>query len=373
MNPHRAPSQNFNFLTGDEFDRLWRGVRAPDPASPRLESPESGRTPHPQLLVLYPVTPHLGHEGSPTQTALFQNADRYSCGQLPVRSVFHTDSPGCFTCRKRRIKVRDMCLPLPADFWQCDERLPICLRCSKGGRECIYPLHLETTTFVRLPGSGKLASAHSHDSRFQVQDDYDIGHFPCPSPSEVVTRLKESESQSDDTKRSLVPAPSVHRSPGSTKCQAIQFFIKFHQTSVVPAHYFRFYDYHRLHLGYIPSMAESSACLSYALSAFSALIYSAQVNPKARQVAFSLYSMAVRELMVELQQIETQDNLNEVIATALVLAAMDVWHLKFVSDQIAIFRRYKKVFQACAWCRPPFAEVFQSGNTVFNYPWTVSA
>ncbi|KAB8339148.1 hypothetical protein FH972_022084 [Carpinus fangiana] len=34
---------------------------------------------------------------------------------------------GCLTCRKRRIK--------------CDERLPACVRCSKGRRECVYDPH----------------------------------------------------------------------------------------------------------------------------------------------------------------------------------------------------------------------------------------
>jgi len=83
-------------------------------------------------------------------------------------------------------------------------------------------------------------------------------------------------------------------------------------------------------------MADGSICLSYALCAFSAMIYSVQVAPKAREVAFYLYSMAVKELHSELAQLETRDirhNINEIVATALELAAMDVHRLNRSSNR----------------------------------------
>jgi len=209
-------------------------------------------------------------------------------------------------------------------FVQCDERLPVCFRCSKGGRDCVYPLQLG---FVGLSGLGKAASTHVTEPIFDEDEDEDI---------DIVDRLKARIESMDEegisTDGVLTRVSGIPRSPNSTKHQAIQFFIKFHQASVVPQHYFRFYDYHQLHLKHIPSMAEHSICLSYAVSAFSAMVYSAQVNPKAREVSFYLYSMAVKELFFEVAEIEIKDkkdNLNELVAAALELAITDVsWHVR---------------------------------------------
>ena len=222
--------------------------------------------------------------------------------------------------------IASVCLGPRRLFMQCDERFPVCLHCSKGGRECVYPLQLG---FVGLAGSGKAASTHTPETPFD--DEEDPVRSPSLSGADIVDSLKARIENIDDegirAGRLITRVSGVPRSPNSTKHQAIQFFIKFHQTSIVPQHYFRFYDYHQLHLKHIPSMSENSRCLSYAVSAFSAMVYSAQVNPKAREVSFYLYSMAVKELYFEVAEIEIKgkkDNLNELVAAALELAVTDV-------------------------------------------------
>lgn len=210
-----------------------------------------------------------------------------------------------------------MCLSSRCLFVQCDERLPVCFRCSKGGRDCVYPLQLG---FVGLSGLGKAASTHVPEPLFGEDEDIDIIDV-------LKARIESIDDEGIGAGGVLTRVSGIPRSPNSTKHQAIQFFVKFHQASIVPQHYFRFYDYHQLHLKHIPSMAENSACLSYAVSAFSAMVYSAQVNPKAREVSFYLYSMAVKELFFEVAEIEIKekkDNLNELVAAALELAVTDV-------------------------------------------------
>ncbi|KAH8804998.1 hypothetical protein F5884DRAFT_679658 [Xylogone sp. PMI_703] len=61
---------------------------------------------------------------------------------------------GCYTCRSRRVK--------------CDETHPICERCRKGGRDCVYP---ETTTSSKA--SSKANSAPVQQSPDSSSDEYD--------------------------------------------------------------------------------------------------------------------------------------------------------------------------------------------------------
>ncbi|TQS33230.1 hypothetical protein Golomagni_06432 [Golovinomyces magnicellulatus] len=51
---------------------------------------------------------------------------------------------GCFTCRSRRVKVigpnPTICVPYRLTrSIQCDETRPVCERCRKGNRDCVYP------------------------------------------------------------------------------------------------------------------------------------------------------------------------------------------------------------------------------------------
>lgn len=71
-------------------------------------------------------------------------------------------------------------------------------------------------------------------------------------------------------------------------------------------------------------MAEDSVALRYAVVAFSALVYSVKVQHcPALQVAFSYYTMAIRELQLLLNNLAYQKG-ETAIATALQLATFDV-------------------------------------------------
>jgi hypothetical protein len=180
---------------------------------------------------------------------------------------------------------------------------------------------------VALTGSGKAASTHIPEFRYTHPDaELDAFDFPPPQSPFVVDLVVGSLFRNDQASKqsALITLSGVPRSPSSSKHPAVQFFLKYHQACVVPYHYFRSYDYHETHLKLVPSMAENSTCLSYAISAFSAMVYSAQVNIAAREVAFYLYSMALKELFAELERVENDENLDKLVATALELAVTDV-------------------------------------------------
>lgn len=54
---------------------------------------------------------------------------------------------GCYTCRSRRVK--------------CDETLPVCDRCKKGNRNCVYPLPGGTSSKSRARSGSKRNSKES--------------------------------------------------------------------------------------------------------------------------------------------------------------------------------------------------------------------
>jgi hypothetical protein len=257
---------------------------------------------------------------------------------------------------------------------KCDERLPFCLRCEKGGRECSYPLQLEATGLVALRGSGKAASTHIPEFLYNQNPDPDLDGFDFPrSPSPAFADRLFDGNDGLSGQSALMALSGVPRSPSSSKHPAVRFFFNFHQACVVPYHYFRSYDYHELHLKLVPSMAEDSTCLSYAISAFSAMVYSAQVNIAAREVAFYLYSMALKELFAELESVQNNENLDQLVATALELAVTDV-HLQLEPFLIiAVLRRGLKVFATYPGCRSTFSKMLLSGATMLHNPWTVFA
>jgi hypothetical protein len=116
----------------------------------------------------------------------------------------------------------------------------------------------------------------------------------------------------------------IPRAPKSNQTQAIEFFLKYHHREIVPALYFRWYDYHHVYKGWLPAMAEQSDALRHALVSFSALIYSMKVNRAARYTAFYYYAVGLKELRLLLnEEAMTPVECNVAIATALQLATID--------------------------------------------------
>ena len=117
----------------------------------------------------------------------------------------------------------------------------------------------------------------------------------------------------------------IPRSPRPNESQSIRFFLNYHQQEIVPAHYFKWYDFHHFCKGWLPAMSEQSHALRLAIVSFSALIYSMKVNGAARYVAFYYYSEGLKNLHVLLNEdAMTPTECNVVIAIALQLSTIDV-------------------------------------------------
>lgn len=83
---------------------------------------------------------------------------------------------GCFTCRTRRIK--------------CDEGRPICERCRKGSRDCVYP----SPTATAAKGSRSSAKARSTRPQSQGSDSSNKLDAEAVSPLEPIIDEEEPES-----------------------------------------------------------------------------------------------------------------------------------------------------------------------------------
>ncbi|KAF2242931.1 hypothetical protein BU26DRAFT_438087 [Trematosphaeria pertusa] len=110
---------------------------------------------------------------------------------------------GCYTCRQRRVK--------------CDEAHPICERCRKGNRECVYPdLSSNQKTGRSGSKSGKSSSADEGSSPEQQDEDakerlpaiLDDEEEDLESDSAQPGKGRDAREASSDT-----PALTLDRSP----------------------------------------------------------------------------------------------------------------------------------------------------------------
>ncbi|KAF2264017.1 hypothetical protein CC78DRAFT_580757 [Lojkania enalia] len=99
---------------------------------------------------------------------------------------------GCFTCRNRRVK--------------CDETHPICERCRKGNRECIYPEPQSNSKSSR--SAAKPGQKPTGDTASSPEDQEEEGKEPLSAiPDE------DEELESDPT---LLKTHSFNREPSDT-------------------------------------------------------------------------------------------------------------------------------------------------------------
>lgn len=106
---------------------------------------------------------------------------------LPDQKKHKRTRSGCFTCRARRIK--------------CDETRPVCERCRKGSRDCVYPSPTATSSKAGVRSSAKSRStrpqAHGNDSPGKPGTDE-------PSPLEPII----DEEEPDSAAAATLPSPS---------------------------------------------------------------------------------------------------------------------------------------------------------------------
>ena len=117
----------------------------------------------------------------------------------------------------------------------------------------------------------------------------------------------------------------IPHAPKSVRSHSVQFFLAFHRETITEAHYFRYYDFHKLCTRILLVMAERSDALRHAVVAFSALIYSMRIDRTAREQAFLYYAMSIQQLRLLLSETALDGEASHIaVATALQLSSFDV-------------------------------------------------
>ncbi|KAF2092178.1 hypothetical protein K490DRAFT_13455, partial [Saccharata proteae CBS 121410] len=105
---------------------------------------------------------------------------------------------GCYTCRNRRVK--------------CDETHPVCDRCRKGNRECVYP---EPSSGAKVSRS-RTKSANSPDSGSSAEEAEGEGKSSLPPILDDDETGNEASSQQQDSRRTSHTAREQSDTPSLT-------------------------------------------------------------------------------------------------------------------------------------------------------------
>jgi hypothetical protein len=120
----------------------------------------------------------------------------------------------------------------------------------------------------------------------------------------------------------------IPRAPGCPRNQSVQFFLHFHQQTIMESHYCLYFDYNNFITTTLLGMTERSSTLRHAVVAFSALIYSIKGDRIAREQAFENYEISIQQLRVLLDRAPmTVEERQAATVTALALASFDVFAL----------------------------------------------
>ncbi|KAJ9424062.1 hypothetical protein QL093DRAFT_2563323 [Fusarium oxysporum] len=131
-----------------------------------------------------------------------QKARRKSAAGTPaaVDHVKHRRTrSGCFMCRSRRVK--------------CDETRPICERCKKGNRECVYPDPPSSKGSSASSGKSKdtaTSAQQTSPTSSKSEDDEDT-----EQESKLEMIVDEDEDTEDQTKSSVLSRQSKSVSPST--------------------------------------------------------------------------------------------------------------------------------------------------------------
>lgn len=147
----------------------------------------------------YPESVAFWHDPSAAPSAMGVPAPSYLSQQptllqpIPDQKKHKRTRSGCFTCRARRIK--------------CDESRPICERCRKGSRECVYP-----SPTTPSPKAGARAAAKSRSARPQSRGSDSPGKVGSEDVSPLEPIIDEEESESVGTASRPSPAGGANSS-----------------------------------------------------------------------------------------------------------------------------------------------------------------
>ena len=119
--------------------------------------------------------------------------------------------------------------------------------------------------------------------------------------------------------------PCLYRTPRSIHDDMIPFFLSYHRQNITYGRYFWYCDHHRFIKKGLFDLAKQSDSLRYAIAAFSALIYSIQVDHYMKKFTFHFYAKAIQALqnVINADSMDSQTSVYTTVATILELASVE--------------------------------------------------
>ncbi|KAK9251052.1 hypothetical protein V1507DRAFT_465673 [Lipomyces tetrasporus] len=279
---------------------------------------------------------------------------------------------GCYTCRKRRVK--------------CDETRPICMRCQKGDRECLFPPERLTMSKKqrahqarKLKRAAAAAAATATTTTTAAQDgnvDEELSmpyarpeinqemerklSFSSEEGIELSTLPQEQEQSmhmpvapysntSTSTPNTVstisgscpTPAPSGMYDDFPNVPPEIAHLFRYHRKNITQCHYFlsadpiQFFDQ-------LLTIAHTSPALMYAIAAFTSYHYALRYGERYLEDMFGYYEECVKNLHSAIER----PDLNIMIAI-LILSCIEMY-LGDVSNEIqhqdAVFNIFQSLY-----------------------------
>jgi len=174
------------------------------------------------------------------------------------------------------------------------------------------------------PSLGLIQTRYRYDSiagRFQAAF---VNTPPWLQPCELPTNIYEGLNASPGTS----PFP-LFRTPRPIQDDLIPFFLSYHRQNINYGRYFWYSDPHQFIKESLLDLTKQSESLQYAVAAFSALIYSIQVDQRMKRFTFLFYSKAIQELqqVINSSSINSEASMYTTVATILELASIEVRYI----------------------------------------------
>ncbi|KAG6366185.1 hypothetical protein INS49_000361 [Diaporthe citri] len=253
---------------------------------------------------------------------------------------------GCFTCRSRRVK--------------CDETHPVCERCRKGTRDCVYPD--PPSSKYSVPHGGKDADTSrqaSPTSSNEEEDDADQDARLSPIPDEDEDDLASVSEQSMPSTKSLrhmSTASSLNLKRLLTRTPDLRFYLEFFLENTTHYHYGVHRDFGGFFRTTFISLALRNEPLLHAIVAFAAY-HQTIGNPNGQLPEFLKYYNRSVILLLDLLKNEDRHELTTLL-TILQLATIE----EYLGDWVNLMGHQKAALEILSQLFTPQSIVETSLN-----------
>jgi len=195
-----------------------------------------------------------------------------------------------------------------------------------------------TTTSAHSPSLG-LVEYHTSDSTAEPLQTAFVKIGPCRTGLSTV-EFPTNIYYGADSWPTLDHLVCLYRTPRAIHDELIPFFLSYHRQNIDYGRYFWYCDHHRFIKESLFDLAKQSDSLQYAIAAFSALIYSIQVDHCMKKFAFVFYAKAIQQLqqIINTDSMDSEASVYTTVATILELASVEA-------------RPYAKTLMIAGYCR----------------------